>query len=164
MKLLSYQLRTARWFKVRKHVFHPAERWWDLFGSLQDWKHDWDLLRVAGFFNGDEGHRVCVRDDGARLVVDRNHDRWLHAAEQACEEALRAGRVFDQDQGRVQYIGARGVVVIVAPGARLVTCYRARVRLEHPDAAERGAVRRATHRASLAAKAGQGGAARGEKR
>jgi hypothetical protein len=164
VKLKPYELRTARWFKVRKHVFHPAERWWDLFGSLEDWKRDWDLLRVAGFFNGDEGHRVCVHDDGARRVADRNHDRWLQAAEQACDQAQRAGRVFPQQRGRVQYVGAHGVVVIVADGARLVTSFRTRLLPHDPDAADRTAVRRATHRASLAAKARQPGPARGAKR
>lgn len=157
MKLKPYSLRTAQWFKVRKHVFHPSERWWDLFGSLPEWKADWDLLRVAGFFNGDEGHRVCARHDGALRVVDRNHERWLRAAEVAVDQASRSGQVFDQGDGRVQYIGRFGVVVVVAGNQALVTCYRGPVSPADFQAAERTAVRRASNRASLQARARRSG-------
>ena len=153
MKLLPYPSRDERWRKTCKHVFNQHERWWEIFGDLPKWQQDWTTLRARGVFHREEGHLAIAGDARAEAVADRNHDAWLAAADRASDEARAAGRVSDDGPGRRCYIGDAGVVVIVARGWSLVTCYRpggGRSRTTDQERV-RGAVRRQARRASLQA-------------
>ena len=125
MKLTPYRDVEKRWFKVCKHVFNPGEGWWDVLGDLAGWTKDWHALRVVGCFNGADGYRVLAEHLDARVVADRNHSSWIEVAERSCDEALLHGHVYNaRERGRRCYVGDAGVVVIVAPGDNLVTCFR----------------------------------------
>lgn len=145
-RLQPYGDVTKRQHKVVKHVFAPTERWWEILDGLIAWKEDWDTLRVAGCFNVpvEEVYTVVAERPAAEDVLRARHEDWLTAASTAAAQAQAAGggRLRPQDDGRRRLIGDQGVVVIVAGGYRLVTCWR------EPDGAM-AAVRRADRRASL---------------
>lgn len=146
MTLTPYPDLNLRRVKVLKHVFSTEERWWEALDGLTAWKDDWDTLRVVGCFNAppEEATAVAARHAEADAVLTRRHEDWLHAASLAVAEARATGgeRVHRAPDGRERLIGALGVVVVVAGGSRLVTCWR------EPDGVT-AAVRRAQRRASL---------------
>lgn len=136
MKLRPYADVRKRHYKVCKHVFNKDERWWEVSGDLLRWHRDWIVLNAAG----------AVRDPKTELqgraaeVADRNHESWLGAAEAACDQAIRSGRVWPEGN-RVSYIGDAGLRVIVAPGSALVTCFRSgggRSRVTDQERVEQG--------------------------
>ena len=176
MKLEPYRDRSYRWQKVLRHVFKPEERWWAIYGSFAEWHADWSVLQGEGCFAVEEGWRVAERSERAAGVLDRHHGGWLSAAEDACDQAIVAGRVYPAERRRRCYVGDGGVTVYVSPGgAALVTCFRPRgvagsavsmsESTERADerarmksrAFTRAAVRRAARRASLMASAGSPG-------
>lgn len=146
MTLTPYPDVTLRRVKVLKHVFSTEERWWEALDGLIAWQRDWTALRVVGCFNGppQESSAVVENHAEAKAVLTRRHADWLHAASLAVVEARATGgeRVHRTPDGRERLIGDLGVVVVVAGGSRLVTCWR------EPDGAS-AAVRRAQRRASL---------------
>ena len=146
MTLTPYPDVTLRRVKVLKHVFSTEERWWLVLDGLQAWRDDWDALRVVGCFNGppEESSAAVENHAEAETVLTRRHEDWLQAASLAVIEARATGgeRVHRTPDGHERLIGDLGVVVVVAGGSRLVTCWR------EPDGAS-AAVRRAQRRASL---------------
>lgn len=142
MTLTPYPDRVYRWEKVIRHWFNLRERWWDLDdGGLQVWQAGWTTLRVAGVL-ATEGW-LAIREGAASVVADDAHVRWLSAAERGVDGARERGTVFPGDtRDRVVYVGTGGVVVVVAGGARLVTCFRPEFRGTDPDVPDRMAVER----------------------
>lgn len=125
MKLSPYNDLTKRRKKVLKHVFNLPERWWEVYGDLFSWNKDWNSLRGEGCFNGPDGHSAVAESNTAQTLLDQHHERWLAAAERACDEARARHTVYpDGKAHRVCYVGADGVFVVATDRAILVTCYR----------------------------------------
>lgn len=126
MNLTPYPKPEMRRFKVCKHVFDHRERWWEVFGDLVSWNHDWHALRGGGAIpasDGTAGALDAVPPLAAR--VDAHHERWVEAASRACDQAIAAGRVLPADGERTRcYVGDDGVTVYVARGHFLRTCFR----------------------------------------
>ena len=127
MSLVPYPDPERRWEKVCRHVFAPAERWWEIFGTLTSWHADWSTLRGQGCFNGPGAWVRAGADASVRDVAERNHAEWFTAANRACEEARESGPVYPtEDTNRVCFIGENGVTVYVARERFLATCFRPR--------------------------------------
>lgn len=173
MKLQPHRNRDTRVRHVVKHFFDHRERWWDMGGQeFVAWQKLWTAVRAANALWGD-GWRFIEPASPADTAVAEGHERWLGAAERACDEAARDGAVYPEPGGRACYVGLAGVTVIVAGGQRLVTAWRTAPRWipwpspdqaagERPGRAQlrqRAAVRRARRRASVMLKPGRPGGA-----
>lgn len=122
MKLIPYPDERERWWKVCKHVFNKEERWWEITRDLPQWHQDWKVLHAEGCLNGEKVY--LPEKDKVQAVVTRNHTLWLHAAEQACDQARASQRVYPTNTHRVRYVGDGGVIVIATERSDLVTCFR----------------------------------------
>lgn len=127
MRLTPYSSIAARHQKVLKHVYSTAEWWWDVFGQLMtEWHSEFEELRGLGCFT--IGASQAQGEGRAETILGRAHNRWLQAAEDACDQAWASGRVYPahrrRGEERVCYIGDLGVTVIASVRARLVTCFR----------------------------------------
>ena len=146
MTLKPHQDVLIGWLKVHKHVFERRqERWWELLdGGLEAWQADRATLGAAGCLDGLLERRPArsAARPSAAAVMTRRHGEWLSAANRAVSEAINARHVFAQANRCWQYIGAEGVVVVVAGHNQLVTCFR-------DPRSTAAAVRAATRRASL---------------
>lgn len=157
MRLIPYSDLGNRRFKVWKHVFDQEERWWEVLGDLTAWAADWNRLRGWGCDRSPEGGERARREPRSAALLDREHERWLEAANRAVEEARRERRIFDAGGDVRCYIGDDGVTVYAdSRSGRLGTCFRptlaeARARGVSPaiTASERAARKAATLRAAV---------------
>lgn len=153
MKLVPYPYRAKRLEKVVRHWFSTGERWWEIAdGDLVAWTRDWRAIRVTGAFATPKGWLLIEEGSDADARAAAAHERWMAAAERACDEATSRRTVFPAED-RVCYVGEGGVTVITAGGRKLVTCFRpvpsAVRRHQDPDAFDRLALDRAWRRSGL---------------
>jgi hypothetical protein len=125
MHVVPYPDIRLRRYKVAKHVFRIAEKWWEAMPQgIHQWHKDWNNLRVLGLWGVDltKEHPILM-DSGVADILDRYHSTlWMSVARRVVEEnhsgiAKNAKSVLRSQDGFV-------VVCWVDSSIRIITCYR----------------------------------------